>query len=262
MMQEGTTPLAGGTDLLPRYEHGVALPKYLLDLKHVQELKGIREVGGGLEIGALTSIHEILVNPIIALRYSALAQSARDFAAVQIRHRATVGGNLCNASPAGDTLPPLYAFGASVTIAGAEGERQLPVESLIVAPGKTALAAGELLKSIYLPPVSAESRFFKLGLRDAMAISVVNAAVVGAVEDSLLTDLTIAAGAVAPTVVRLERFAKAVVETKGDITSNLPLIDDEIAPIDDLRATAGYRRQVLKNLLEQTLCEMTGENHE
>lgn len=266
LLASGATPLAGGTDLLPRYEQGRPLPKLLVDLKHLPELMGVREVEGGIELGALTSMNELLEHPLLVDRYHALVQSARDFAGVQIRNRATIGGNLCNASPAGDTLPPFYAYDATVVIANAGGERAVPIDEFILGPGQTLLKPDELLKAIRLPVPPPSSRFFKLGLRDAMAISVVNAAVAGELEgdghDRRFKNLVIAVGAVAPTIVRLVKFADAALENPGDLHEKLSLIDEEISPIDDIRATASYRRKVLKNLIEQTLMEMLGGDHE
>jgi CO/xanthine dehydrogenase FAD-binding subunit len=266
MFAEGGTLLAGGTDLLPRYELGASLPDRLIDLKHVPELHGIGESNGGLELGALTTVHELLTNDLVRARFAALAESARDFAAVQIRHRATLGGNLCNASPAGDTITPLAAFGAELKVADSKGDRTIPIAHFFDGPGQTTLKKGELVRTIWIPKPLPHSRFFKLGLRDAMAISVVNAAVAAEIAKTengrIFTELKIAAGAVAPTVVTLDSYAKSVLENPENINKHVDLIDSDISPIDDIRATASYRSRVLKSLLAQTLTEMLESDDE
>lgn len=246
---EQTVLLAGGTDLHPAWEQGRPLPQHLVDLKKLTALQGVRSERGYVSIGALTTVEDLKGNPIIQSRFGALYEATQQFAGVQIRHRATVGGNLCNASPAGDLLPGLYAHEAEVEILGPEGERTLPVAEFIQGPGKTVLIPGEIVTAVRMPYPQGKSMFYKLGLRQAMAIAVVNFAVVYEKRASgALKTLTIATGAVAPTVVYLENFAAAIVEGTP-LAEALSLIDREIAPIDDLRATAEYRRNVLKNLV-------------
>jgi len=251
------TLLAGGTDLLPMYEMGRSLPDMVVDLKHISELGSMRWAeDGSLEIGSLVTVHELLHDERIHRDYPALADAANDFAAVQIRHRATIGGNICNASPAGDLLPPLYALNVLVRIAGKIGERVLPIAEVITGPGETSLQQGEILKSVSLPASSGSSRFVKLGLREAMAISVVNFAIRYEIDGDRFSQLRIAAGAVGPTVKMLNSYAEAVIQDPGNISSGIGLVDDDISPIDDIRASANYRSQVLKNLLIHTLLEV------
>lgn len=260
---DGATLLAGGTDLVPRWEQEAPLPQLLVDLKRVPELRGIRRRREGLEIGALSTMHDLLESAEVRRDWPALAASARDFAGVQIRHRATLGGNLCNASPAADTAPPLLAFGAVVRLAGPKGERELPLADFLLGPGQTALRPGELLVSLRLPRPEPLSRFVKVGLRDAMAIAVVNLAAAGEVEGGRFRRLVLAAGAVAPTVVALRRCAEAMVNDPKDRPAALEAVSADIAPIDDIRATAGYRARVLRNAVEMTLTSMLeGSVHE
>jgi len=172
------TILAGGTDLVPRYERGKQLPKSIIDVKKIPEFSDINKVGISLEIGAATSIENIKNNEIIKKRYSALHQSTIDFGSVQIRNRATIGGNICNASPAGDTLPSLYAFDAKLLLRNKDGNRLVNIEDFILNPGKTDIQQGEILQKIIIPESYSKSVFYKLGLREAMAISVINFAIV------------------------------------------------------------------------------------
>jgi len=241
------TILAGGTDLMPRYERDLPLPDHLIDLKKIPELSAIVVSDTQVEIGALTTIQGIHGHALIQEEFTALYQSAHEFAGAQIRHRGTIGGNICNASPAGDLLPPLYAFGAVLTLAGTSGQRQLPINEFILGPGKTALNDSELLVSITLERNHLKSQFQKVGLRQSMAISVINLAAVWGEE---MQSLTLSAGAVAPAIVTLDKFTSAFLNKPGDLSEHLTLIDEAISPIDDIRATANYRRTVLKNLIK------------
>jgi len=247
--------LAGGTDLVPRYEQGRPLPGRLVDLKRLPELRGLRETEDGLEIGALTCVEDLKRSDLVRRDYQALWQAARQFAGVQIRHRATLGGNICNASPAGDTLPPLCAYGARLLLCGAEGERELPLEEFITGPGETTLKPGELLRAVVLPAPGGASMFFKLGLRDSMAIALASFALVYELEEGgrKFRRLELAAGAVAPTVARLGSVRTALMVEGASVRQAVARLDDDIAPIDDLRASARYRRLALGNCLEFSL---------
>ncbi len=243
---------------MPGYENGRPLPVHLLDIKALPELRGIVERDHEIEIGALTTIEQIRANSAINTLFTALVEAADQFAGPQIRHRATIGGNLVNASPAGDTLPPLYAYGAVVKITGPAGERTVPLEEFITGPGQTTLAPGELVQSVILPKLRHRSLFYKLGLRQAMAIAVVNFAITYAVKNGAFSHLAIAAGAVAPKVVLLDTLTEALVSRGATIDDAMHLVDNDISPIDDLRAPADYRRTVLKNVLAYTLRNLLG----
>ena len=249
------TLLAGGTDLMPRFEGGMKLPWHLVDLKGIDCFSGINDQGAHIEIGSLTTIEDLRKSDLIHRSFQALWQATDQFAATQIRNRATIGGNICNASPAGDTLPPLYAYQAQVKIIGPTGERQVPIADFISGPGKTELGSEEILSSIIIPKSRGSVLFYKLGLRQAMAISVVNFAVVAVVDRrrKVFNKLTIAAGSVAPTVVYLTELAAALLNQPQEIKKHGALIDDDIAPIDDIRATAIYRRKALRNVLLYSL---------
>ena len=247
------TILAGGTDLVPRYDQGRSLPKYLIDIKRIEELYGIYEWDDEVEIGASTTIEDLKRSASITSSFNALGMAVADFAGAQIRSRATIGGNICNASPAGDTLPALYVFNAELKILGAECERTVPIHSFIKNPGDVGLKHGELLKSIILPKVSHRSYFVKLGLRQAMAISVVNFALAYSMEKGNFTHLSIAVGSCAPTVVYLKKFADALLDNPPELNGAIELVDEDISPISDIRGSAEYRRTVLKNLLKYTI---------
>jgi len=236
--EQNSTLFVGGTDLIPRYERGQTLPDTIIDLKKLPDFIGIKKVGDNIVIGAGTTIEEIKNNELIKQHFNALWQATTEFGSVQIRNRATIGGNICNASPSGDTLPSLYAFGAKLLLRNKNGERTIPIDEFITGPGKTAIKKSEILLAVILPQSSAKSLFYKLGLRAAMAISVVNFAIV-----SDGSALTIATGAVAPTIIKLSGLKT------HSIDQILEIVDSAISPIDDIRATALYRRKALKNML-------------
>ena len=245
--------LAGGTDLIPRWEQDKGLrPDVLIDIKRISEFYGIRENDDKIIIGALTTIQDIKNSKLIQNEFSALSEAASQFAGVQIRHRATIGGNICNASPAGDLLPGLFAYHADVRLIGPNGTRSLPISDFIVGPGTTVLESGGIVSEIHLKKRNEKSLFYKLGLRQSMAISVVNFAIVyNKDSNDSFTSLSVAAGSVAPTIVFLKQFADAVLNG-ASLDEAIQLIDKDISPIDDIRATANYRRTVLRNVLEYT----------
>ncbi len=258
--------LAGGTDLMPRFEQGQPLPEKLIDIKKIPGLSGITDTEDHIEIGALTTLEEIRRSPIVKEHLPALLQAANYFAAIQIRNRATIGGNICNASPAGDTLPVLYVLDARLHISALNSERKLHIKDFITGPGQTGLQSGEILARITIPKPGGIQRFFKLGLREAMAISVVNFAMIAQINLSgQFTVLKIAAGAVAPTIVYLSKLVKAIVEGEMQVSQAIDKVDSDITPIDDIRASAQYRRKVLKNVLqfelEQILTDQNGISH-
>ncbi len=247
------TLLAGGTDLLPRYERGQALPDHLIDLKKLSDLYHINIKDDAVQIGALTSIQVIQEKPLIQSEFTALHMAAHDFAGAQIRHRGTIGGNIVNASPAGDLLPALYAFDAMLTLIGPEGERQLLIQDFILGPGKTALKENEILVSIGLKRRGYKSTFQKVGLRQSMAISVVNLAFVYSEKEGVFDYLKIASGAVAPTVVTLDKLTSTILDNASKPEDWPLLIEADISPIDDIRATARYRKEVVINLVQAFL---------
>lgn len=246
---EGTAILSGGTDLMPRYEQGQTLPDNLINIKHLTDIQGIMANDEEVIIGGSTTIEELGRSPLIRENYPALWQATRDFAGVQIRNRATLGGNIANASPAGDTLPALYLYHAKLHLMSLHTERTVRLMDFIAGPGRTILEPGELIHSIILPQPVGVSRFYKLGLRDSMAISVVNYALRYHHSTEQITDLEITAGAVAPTVVFLDTLAEMILAHEENPVLWDAAIQQDISPIDDVRATAMYRRKVLSNLI-------------
>jgi carbon-monoxide dehydrogenase medium subunit len=258
---EGVRVVAGGTDVLMRWRQGVWNPPYLLNIKPIPGLDGVRfGVETGLGLGALVRVRTLELNPIIREHYPALMQAATTFAGVQIRHLATVGGNVCNASPAGDTLPALVAYGAECRLIGPQGERTMPLHSFLLGPGRTALQPAELLVELRLPPQQAHTGalYIKHSPRSAMDIAAVGVAALVVLEgdSDVCREARIALGAVAPTVLRaaaaeaLLRGQQLTSELLQEAAGAAML---EARPIDDLRSTAQHRQAIVASLTRRTL---------
>ena len=255
--------IAGGTDLLVRLRREpCAAP--LISLERVGALQGIEEIDedGVLAIGALTRIAELVRSPLLADRAPLLQRAACDFAAPAIRNMATLGGNLCTASPAGDCLPPLYALGAQVEVASLAGCRRLPIADFILGPGRTVLACGEIVTRVLLP---ARDRFVwqayeKIGRRQSLAISVVSFAGLLRVDAARCVSAAhLAWGSVGPTVVSAPELAGWLVGKPLDqalIEQAVESARAAVCPIGDLRASAVYRRSLAGNLLRRFLLQV------
>lgn len=257
----GARIVAGATDLLIRWRQGVWQPEYLIDIKNVAGLDRVRySPRGGLRIGALVPIRTLELHPDIRQRYSAMTAAATSFAGVQIRNLATVGGNVCNASPAGDTLPSLLAFGGEARIVGPAGQRWLPLDEFFLGPGRTALAADELVAELRFPPVSEHtgSLYIKHSPRRAMDISTVGVASFVSTQPRSGTFRTvrIGMGSVGPTPMRARR-AEALLQGQpidaALIAEAARTAADEARPIDDIRGPAWHRRAVVEVLVRRTL---------
>jgi CO/xanthine dehydrogenase FAD-binding subunit len=236
--------LAGCTDLYVGFHFGTVSARRFLDLQGLRALRGIRRRGDTLVIGALTTYSELVASPLVRRRLPILAEASREVGSPQIQNRGTLGGNVANASPAGDTLPVLAVAEATVVLRRLEGERRVPFGSFYTGYRRTVLRPDELIVAVEVPPVEGRQWFRKVGTRAAQAISkVVMAAVRG-------PSPRIALGSVAPTVVRAPR-TEAVLAGGGSMAEAQTILMEEIQPIDDLRSTAAYRRRVSANLLAQ-----------
>ena len=253
--------IAGGTDLLVR-QRREASDAPLVSLDRVAELTGIfaaDEDGMLLSIGATTRIAELARSPLLADRAPLLQRAARGFAAPAIRNMATIAGNLCTASPAGDCLPPLYALGAQVELVSLAGRRCLPIADFIVGPGRSALTRGEIVTRVLLPArsPSAWQSYEKVGRRQSLAISVVSFAGLLQLDDERrVTAAHFAWGAVGPTVVSAPGIAAALTGRVIDpalIDTAVDRARAAVQPIDDLHASAAYRRALAGNLLRRFL---------
>jgi aerobic carbon-monoxide dehydrogenase medium subunit len=250
--------LAGGTDLYLRLRKGVFLPDYVIDLKRVPGLDYIgSNRGGGVQIGPTTLQDDIARSSLIQQLYPAFAEAALWVGAVQTRNRATVVGNLCNASPAADTAPALLSYGAQVKIASAQGERTIPLEEFFVGPGKTALQDNELVAEIILPaPQPHTGAAFFRRTRTAMDIAVVCGAAMLQLTNGTCENAHIALGAVGPTPLRATRAEAALrgqALTDQVIAEASRIASEEARPIDDVRSTAEYRREMVRVLTQRGL---------
>jgi carbon-monoxide dehydrogenase medium subunit len=252
--------LAGGTDLYLRLRKSVFLPDYVIDLKRVPGLDYLTaDGGGGVQIGPTTLQEDVSRSPLIQERYPALAEAASWVGSVQTRNRATVVGNLCNASPAADTAPALLSYGAQVKIASAQGERTVPVEEFCTGPGKTLLQENELVAEIILPaPQPHTGAAFFRRTRTAMDIAVVCGAAMLQLANGTCQNARIALGAVGPTPLRATRAEAAL---RGQTLTDRVVADasriasEEARPIDDVRSTAEYRREMVRVLTQRGLTQ-------
>jgi xanthine dehydrogenase small subunit len=246
-------PMAGCTDLYVALNFGTLRPTRFLNLWNLDTLRGIEARGRTLRIGALTTYTDLITSGVIRRRLPMLAAAAREVGGVQIRNRGTLGGNVANASPAGDTLPVLLAVDTVVVLRSAAGTRRVPMTSFYTGYRQTAAHPDELIVTFEIPDVRGRQWFRKVGTRAAQAIAKV---VVAGVWDKARAGALprVAMGSVAPIPLRL-------LQTEQALGSGAPLADAqavlqrEIAPIDDLRSTEEYRRQVAANLLAQFCAE-------
>ncbi len=245
------TPLAGCTDVFVQFNFGTLRAKNFLDLSRLAALRRIRVQDGRLVIGAMATYTDLIRSRLVRGRLPMLVAAAREVGGPQIQHRGTLGGNVVNGSPAGDTLPVLAAVDATLVLASAEGERRVPLTGFYTGYRASVLRPDELLVAIEVAPVEGRQWFRKVGTRAAQAISKV---VMAAVRDGTPR---IALGSVAPTVVRLPR-TEAALAGGAEIAVAQRVLADEIRPIDDLRSTARYRLRVAANLLARFWADTAG----
>lgn len=247
---EARTPIAGATDLYVALNFGTLAPRLFLDIWSLDELRNISVSGAGdaLVIGALATYTSLIESPLVQERLPMLVEASRLVGGVQIQNRGTVGGNIANGSPAGDSLPVFAAVDAVVVLRSAGGERRVPFTQFYTGYRTTVMRADELITAVEIPPLEGKQWFRKVGTRAAQAISKIVVAAVRAREPR------IAFGSVAPTVIRVPATERALAEGNG-IEAAADVLAREIAPIDDLRSSAEYRRRVSVNLLRRFWAE-------
>jgi CO/xanthine dehydrogenase FAD-binding subunit len=235
-------PMAGCTDLYVSLNAGTFSGRRFLDLWKLDDLRGITRRGACLSIGALTTFTEIQRSALVRRRVPMLAAAAAQVGAAQVQNRATIGGNIANASPAGDSLPVLAVAEATVVLRSAGGERRVPFTAFFTGYRQSVRAVDELIVAVEVPPIDGRQWFRKVGTRAAQAISkVVMAAVRG-------PRPRVALGSIAPTVIRLPN-TEEVLRANGSLVDARHMLLAEIAPINDVRSTAAYRARVAGNLL-------------
>ena len=253
--EPGAAIFSGGTDLFVKMRAGSADPGVLIGLERIGELRGIRREGDGVRIGACTSLKSVLEDPLVRSGLKVLETALKALGSPQIRNMGTIGGNVCTASPAGDTLPPLYVLRAEVEIRSAGSTRRAPIGEFITGPGKTLLGRGEIIAGIRVPAPQGLNlhHFEKVGQRKALAIAVASlAALMRISPEGVIEEARLAWGSVAPTVVvsvGAEEFLKGKALTLPVLEEAARIAEASFFPIDDIRATAGYRKAVAGNLL-------------
>lgn len=252
-------PFAGGTDLMVLMEAGTLPRGKFLNIWNLGELRGVKADEQQVAIGALATYTDLLANPVLEAEFPLVGRAARETGAVAIQNRGTVGGNIANASPAADLPPALLVYDAVLTVASVRGERRIPYERFHKDYKVMDLAADELITGVILPRGRQDwvQTYRKVGTRRAQAISKVCFAATAAVENEAVVDVRLAFGSVAPTVVRCLRTEQVLRGNRLDdariVRAARAELDHEIAPIDDVRSTARYRRLVAGNLLEEFL---------
>ncbi|OWU84794.1 xanthine dehydrogenase [Oceanicola sp. 22II-s10i] len=252
----GVRPAAGCTDLFPATEAQV-LAGPVLDLTAISGLRGIARDGKGWRIGAVTTWADVIAADLPPA-FDGLKAAAREVGSVQIQTSGTVAGNLCNASPAADGVPPLLTLGAEVEIASATGMRRLPLGAFLTGVRQTALAPGEIVTAILIPEVAGQGAFLKLGARRYLVISIAMVAVRLVVVDGRIAEVSLAVGACSPVAQRLSAQEAALAgltlaEAEGAVTETL--VADALSPIADVRADAAYRIAAATDLVRRAVAE-------
>jgi len=258
----GLKIVAGGSDVIVQLRDGVIKPQRLLNILSVKELRFVRKQDGRIRIGALATYNDITSSPLTRDYAWPLVEASRQIGAIQLQNTATLGGNLGNASPAGDSLPPLYALDATVVTRNSARAREIPIEEFYLSYRKTALKPDELITEVHFKALGDDDRgtYKKLGLRLANAISIVDVATVlrGRTGDGTFDEARVALGAVAPTVRRAKACERALTRRpiSREILRNVAaLAMDDAIPIDDIRGSARYRKDVVASLVYEALEE-------
>jgi len=251
--------IAGGTDLIPQLKRreGKA-PQYLIDLKDIPDLDYINfDADNGLSLGALATIKAVASSPVIRDRFGVLCQAAESMASPQVRNRGTIAGNICNAVPSADTAPALLTLEAKLKLVSQRGERIVAIEDFFTGPNQTVID-GEILKEIQVPtpPPKSQGVYLKLSPRRAMDLAMVGVAVLVVPDNGKCKDIRIALGAVAPTPLRAKK-AEAVLKGQAFdenlIEKAAQAAAGEAKPIDDHRASAEYRREMVEVLVKRAI---------
>lgn len=249
-------PFAGGTDLMVGWNMGLLNGRTVLDLSRISDWKKITAVSDGVDVGSLVTHAQIQRHPVLKKRFPLLAAACATVGAAQIQNRGTLGGNIANASPAGDTFPALAVYEATVRVLGPNGRRAIPIGEVFAGVKKTTLKPGELIEAVFLPYLDktpTRGVFRKVGTRAAQAISkTMFAGLVWTAKNGELEGARLAFGSLAPTVRRLhaaEEFLRGRRLNDVSIAAAAELLTNDVSPIDDIRSTREYRLKVSRNML-------------
>jgi carbon-monoxide dehydrogenase medium subunit len=250
--------LAGGTDLLVQMRSGAVQPGLIVDIKKIAEMTAIEETtDGGFRVGAAVPGAVMAEHPRFGKVWPGVLEAVNLIGSTQVQGRASAGGNLCNSSPAADSVPAMIAAGAIATVAGPNGRRELPVEQVPAGPGRTTLKPGEILVSFTLPPRPPGSgdAYLRMIPRTEMDIAVVGCGVSLTLKDGVCTSARVGLGAVAPTVLLVEAAAQALIGSQLDdaaLNAAAAACSAACRPIDDKRGTIAYRTKIAGVLLRRT----------
>jgi xanthine dehydrogenase FAD-binding subunit len=251
----GAVLFAGGTDFFVRLRSLNRKPDVLVGLGNMEALQRIEESRGSVFIGASVTLTRLLSEGLIREKFPVLVAALRSLGSPQVRNMGTLGGNICTASPAGDTLPPLYVLDAEVELRRHEDSRRVPIRQFILGPGRTAIRDGELLYGIWLKTDDSWriNHFEKVGQRKALAIAIASmAALINTSDAGVIERVRLAWGSVGPTIVTSAEVDSALTGLPLNLETLLrvkPLIEAAVSPIDDVRASAAYRRTLAARLI-------------
>ncbi len=252
-LKEDCKIIAGGTDLIPAARRGrMSSPghiHHILDISSIKELDYVIKDGDLIRIGATTKLSEIETSTMVREYAPILADCAGQMGSLQVRNLGTIGGNLCNASPAADTAPPLLVLDAKVKVRSIDKQRLAPLSEFFTGPGETILAPGEILTEVQIPLTkpAGSSCFIKLGRRNAFTLAIVSVATLVKVKDGTFDDIRIALGSVAPVPIRASKAEEHLIEEKVSeqaIDDGAKVVASEVKPISDVRASVEYRRDM------------------
>lgn len=260
--QPGAVLLAGGTDFYPQRLNLPARGEHVIDIASIEALRGIRHEGSSWRFGAATTWTDV-ARASLPPAFAGLQQAAARIGGVQIQNAGTIAGNLCTASPAADSVPPLLALDAQVELRSRAGTRSLPIGDFITGYRQTALQPGELVTAVIVPDAhpDANGAFVKLGQRAYLVISIAMVACVAVVDEQRVSAAAIAVGACSPVAVRLPALEAALVGAADlcEVTSIVAGADlSALSPIDDVRASAGYREDAVRQLIVDCIANATG----
>lgn len=256
--------LAGGTDLIVQIKEKNIAPDVIIDISELSEFQGIKENKNNVCIGALTKISSIEDSKLIKKHAPLLAGACQSIGSIQIRNIASIGGNIANASPVGDTLPPLYALEAKLILTDGKNKRTISIDKFITGYRKTALKKGEIIKDIIIPKEKGCFHFFKkIGQRKSFIISKVSLALCGYKKEGITKYIRIALGSVGAKIIRAKRTEGFLVEkilNEDLIQKASSLVLKEIKPITDIRSTVEYRNKIAQEFLKEALIEFKKHN--
>ena len=253
--------IAGGTDLIIQISDGFITPQMLIDISHIEKLKKIERTEEGFKIGAAVTLGEIASSKFLP---QCLIQGAKSIGSPQIRNLGTIGGNICNASPCGDILTPIIVLEGELILISPYGKRRIPAKDFFIGPKKTIITENEILTEIVFKKLflnEENSSFRKIGKRNGQTISQVNVAIwlKKRKKSNEIEDIRIAVGSVAPVPLKLEKveiFLKGRTINQEILKDALKVIDEQIKPISDVRASENYRRMVIGSLFQDTFKEI------